>query len=353
MPILDQGYQHWSGTLSGHAWRWLAITRHGLRIALANRWLRIVLLVSWIPALALAAMLCLWGLLEQQSALIETVAPLLGFLDRTMLLDPRAHRMEVWTLSYNFFLQTELRFSMVLILIAGPNLISQDLRYNALPLYFSRPLRRSDYFLGKLGVIVGLLSLVTVVPAVIAYVLGLLFSLDLSIIRDTFGLLLASVAYGLIIAVSAGLLVLALSSLSRNSRYIALFWLAIWIGSSAVAGVLQGIDAQQHMRRAWREPSQSRREELFAEALTAARTNWRPMVSYTTNLSRIGQELLGTNEAWDKLSQLQPAQMRSMYLIQRAGPQYPWQWSAGTLAALMGLSAWLLSRSIKSLDRLK
>ena len=36
---------------------------------------------SWIPALALAAMLCLWGLLEQQSELIESVAPLLGFLD--------------------------------------------------------------------------------------------------------------------------------------------------------------------------------------------------------------------------------------------------------------------------------
>ena len=45
MPIFDQGYQHWSGTLSGHAWRWLAITRHGVRVALTNRWLRIALLV--------------------------------------------------------------------------------------------------------------------------------------------------------------------------------------------------------------------------------------------------------------------------------------------------------------------
>ena len=25
MPIIDQGYQHWSGELSGHAWRWLTI----------------------------------------------------------------------------------------------------------------------------------------------------------------------------------------------------------------------------------------------------------------------------------------------------------------------------------------
>ena len=32
MPIFDQGYQHWSGALSGQAWRWLTITRQGVRV---------------------------------------------------------------------------------------------------------------------------------------------------------------------------------------------------------------------------------------------------------------------------------------------------------------------------------
>ena len=41
----------------------------------------------------------------------------------------------------------------LLVLLVGPSLISQDLRFNAIPLYFSRPLRRFDYFVGKLGVI--------------------------------------------------------------------------------------------------------------------------------------------------------------------------------------------------------
>ena len=62
-------------------------------------------------------------------------------------------RVEVWTIGYTYFMDVELLLSMVLILLAGPNLISQDLRFNAMPLYFSRPLRRIDYFLGKLGVI--------------------------------------------------------------------------------------------------------------------------------------------------------------------------------------------------------
>ncbi len=52
--------------------------------------------------------------------------------------------------------------------MVGPNLISQDLRFNAIPLYFSRPVRRFDYFLGKLGVIATFLAAVSIVPAVAA-----------------------------------------------------------------------------------------------------------------------------------------------------------------------------------------
>jgi ABC-2 type transport system permease protein len=68
--------------------------------------------------------------------------------------------------------------------------------------------------------------------------LGLVFSLDLSILSDTFRILAASVAYGLVISISAGLLILALSSLSRNSRYVALFWIGMWFVTSSVAAVL-------------------------------------------------------------------------------------------------------------------
>ena len=74
---------------------------------------------------------------------------------------------------------------MLLVLVVGPDLVSQDLRFNALPLYFSRPLRRIDYFLGKLGVIALFLAAVAVVPAVAAYLLGVAFSLDFAVVRDT------------------------------------------------------------------------------------------------------------------------------------------------------------------------
>lgn len=352
MPIFDQGYQHWSGTLSGRSWRWLAITRHGVRVALANRWLRIAMIVSWMPAIALATMLCLWGLLEQQSELITSLTPLLGFLDRQMILDPRAYRMEVWTLSYGYFMLTELRLAMLLILIVGPNLISQDLRYNALPLYLSRPLRRVDYFLGKWGVIVAFLGAVTVVPAVVAYLLGLLFSLDLGILKETIPLLLASVAYGLIIAASAGTLILALSSLSRSSRYVAMFWLAAWLGSGTVSSVLQEIEAEQR-HHAMRQSGGRFASAHVEQELEAARTNWRPLVSYSANLARVGDEMLGTPEAWERIARLRPGAEGDMARLRNLGARYPWTWSAGVLLALFGLSVGILNRSTMSLDRLK
>lgn len=386
MPIFDQGYQHWSGALSGHAWRWLAIARHGVRVAMSGekrgRALRVILLLSSLPALALASVLCLWGLVERRSPLVASFLELLQFLGPTVLADPRAYRTEIWTLAYNYFLATQLMFSMVLVLLVGPNLISQDLRYNALPLYFSRPLRRIDYFFGKLGVIVAFLGMVIVVPSLIAYVLGLLFSLDITIIRDTFRLLLASVVYGLVIAVSAGMLVLALSSLSRNSRYISLLWVGVWVVSGIVAGVLEAAHQQERAQRMWRAQQQIAQQQMIqqqagqadtdqqqidqqpagppnaadsflAAEIEAAKTNWRPLVSYTANLSRVGQKLLGTERAWERLAQLQPPGQRSLFLLQNMGSQYPWYWSAAVLAALFALSAWILNRSIKSLDRLR
>jgi ABC-2 type transport system permease protein len=289
--------------------------------------------------------------------------------------------VEVWTICYDYFMLIELRYSMLLIVIVGSNLISQDLRFNALPLYFSRPLRRIDYFAGKLGVIAAFVGMVVIVPSLIAYVLGLLFSLDITIVRDTFALLGSIISYGLIISLSAGLFILALSSLSRNSRYIALFWVAIWL-VSAITGFVLDVADQMHRRQAFynrmmsqpaqpanqaalgpaeqakeqntrRQAQQAAWEDFEEEEFQAAKTNWRPLVSYTANLSRIGQQLLGTNTCWETLSELKPANERHRFLVSYAGAQYPWYWSAAVLAGLFGLSVCILNFRVKSMDRLR
>ena len=383
MPIFDQGYQHWSGRLSGNAWRWFTITRHGVRVGKKNLFLRLLILVSWLPAIGLAFMLSMWGLLENKSPLIAPLRPFLAnFFSRELLANPQNFRVAAWTICFHRFLEMELYFSMIVVLLVGPSLISQDLRFNALPLYFSRPLRRIDYFAGKLGVIGWFLGMVVILPSLIAYVLGLLFSLDITILGDTFPVLLACLAYGAVIVLSAGTLMLALSSLSRNSRYIALFWVALWFVSMTVGGILNEVNSEQRRfkmhqniaksysvqqpgdrpltveeqranQRAIQEAAQKAQEEFLAEEQRAAQNNWRPLVSYTANLSRIGQQLLNTDAIWRDLSRFEPAQNQENYLQRNMGPQYPWYWSAAVLAVLFGLSACILNYRVRSLDRLK
>jgi ABC-2 type transport system permease protein len=316
-------------------------------------------------------------LLERKSESVSSLMWVLSFLQPEILTHPKLYRTEIWTLFYAQFLQIQVYLSMILLLLVGPNLISQDLRFNALPLYFSRPLRRIDYFLGKLGIIAAFLAMVVILPSVVAYALGLLFSLDITIIRDTYKVLLASIAYGLVIAVSAGLLMLAMSSLTRSSRYTALFWLGLCTVGISLAWVLTQIEAARRQdefigrsmahvepipqnspdapqrRRALHLAQQKMIEEYQAAELHSIETNWRPMVSYITNLTRIGERLLGTRACWNRLSLMRPPTERAQFIYDHAGPQYPWHWSALVLLGIFGCSAWILNRRVKSLDRLK
>src|SRR5260370_15946411 len=133
MPIFDQGYQHWKGELAGHAWRWLAITQQGVRTGMKNRILRVLVMISWLPAIGLTFLLALWGMVEKKSEMVmglaEGVFGMVPFLNPAMLFDPHQYRTTLWTLSFRLFLSLQLFFSMIAVLLVGPSLISQDLRF--------------------------------------------------------------------------------------------------------------------------------------------------------------------------------------------------------------------------------
>ena len=123
---------------------------------------------------------------------------------------------------------------MLLVVVAGPGLISRDLRFNALPLYFSRPLTRLDYFVGKLGVIGRWWrrsrSLRRYSPIWSAFV-----SVSISAWSGTPGpCCWPAWRYGLVITLSAGTLILAMSSLTRRSLYVGIAWAGLWLIGGAV-----------------------------------------------------------------------------------------------------------------------
>jgi ABC-2 type transport system permease protein len=354
MPIIDQGYQHWQGHLSGHGWRWLTVARQGARVQPKSWLLRLLMWTSVVPALALAAWLVLWGLFEQNSPMIQPLLSIFRALPGDIGADPVSYRVVVWTIAYQYFFMVQLVYAMLLVVLLGPNLISQDLRFNAMPLYFSRPLRRFDYFLGKLGVIAIYLGQILLVPALLAYALGVCFSMDLTVVRDTARLMGGVILYCLVIILSAGTLVLAFSALSRNSRYVQVTWFGFWIVSLILSAILQGL---------------------------LPREEWTPVVSYTRNLQRLELELLDTRGAWNRVYDAMfpstgvvsrpvpqrpgpgvrppplgfqpPPEFRERYLNEVAGPVYPLWWSAAVLAGLLGISLCILTSRVRSLDRLR
>ena len=151
MPIFDQGYQHWSGELSGHTWRWLTVTRHGVRQGFKSRILRYVLFAAWVPALSLVIMLSLWGLLERKSSLANTFALVMNAMLPGVSSDPHHYRIDIWQLSYGYFLRIELFFSMILILLVGPSLISQDCALQRAAALFLAASSADRLFCGEAG----------------------------------------------------------------------------------------------------------------------------------------------------------------------------------------------------------
>lgn len=71
---------------------------------------------------------------------------------------------------FRTFLEVQGAFAFILTVLVAPPLISRDLSNNALPLYLSRPLSRTEYVLGKMMVVAFLLSMMTWVPGLLVFV---------------------------------------------------------------------------------------------------------------------------------------------------------------------------------------
>lgn len=69
------------------------------------------------------------------------------------------------------FLSVQAAIAFVLALIVAPPLLARDLANNGLALYFSRPLGRADYVLGKMAAPLLLLSAVTWAPGLLLFAL--------------------------------------------------------------------------------------------------------------------------------------------------------------------------------------
>jgi ABC-type transport system involved in multi-copper enzyme maturation permease subunit len=166
---------------------------------------------------------------------------------------------------------------------AGSGLIANDRRANALQIYLSKPLLRTEYIGGKLCVLVFFLLLITLVPALLLVVLQLMFSGSFDLIRTDPQVVPAVILSSLMTVTVASCTMLALSSLSKSTRYVAVLYTGFIFFTSAMFGVLAFVTGGT--RVAW--VSILANLELMTDAL------FRQDLSYDTPLTVSALVLVG------------------------------------------------------------
>ena len=155
MAIYKRGYQRYQGETTSRFTRFLALPNFAWKRLLDQKLILVALIASTFWPLGCAVFIYV----ANHTELWSSFGPQVGKF------------LEVNADFFLTFMTAQSTMAVVLAALAGPGLIAPDLTNNALPLYFSRPQSRLDYVLARLVTLLGILSLVTVVPGVFLIVM--------------------------------------------------------------------------------------------------------------------------------------------------------------------------------------
>ncbi|MFC1838081.1 hypothetical protein ACFL1N_00770 [Thermodesulfobacteriota bacterium] len=155
MAVYKRGYRRYEGSMTGRLSRLLVLPRYAWRILLKRR-----LMVS------LLIMAMFWPVVCICFIYISNHADLL------LSFGPELKKfLNIDSDFFLIFMRVQAVFSIIVAVFAGPSLVAPDLSNNALQLYFSRPFSRGEYIIARLIVLLGLLSLVTLIPGTLLFTL--------------------------------------------------------------------------------------------------------------------------------------------------------------------------------------
>ena len=237
MPVHDLGYREWGGRRMPRILRPLVVARSGISLVWRRRWLKMMLMLGWLPIVVPAILIFAF---EYSATSPDLRVMISGFLRSPMinrpdlaaetLVDPAAARHQVWSMvTFVFFRYPQLYAMVMLIGLIAPMLVSYDLRSKAYLMYFSRPLSAWEYIVGKSAVVWFFLAMIVTIPAFALYVLGVLLSPDLSVISETWDILPRIICASIVLLVPTTALAVCYSSFTSESRYATFGWFATWV----------------------------------------------------------------------------------------------------------------------------
>ncbi|MBM3818995.1 MAG: hypothetical protein FJW14_08265 [Acidimicrobiia bacterium] len=217
MPIHDQGYQRYKGHRGPHGRRWWVIARAGIVERLRERRFLALMLFSWAPFVVRAVQMYVSSNFSQAAFLAPSADTFREFLEQQ-----------------NFFV-------FLVTILVGSGLIANDKRANALQIYLSKPLTRVEYLTGKLVTLMVFLVFVTWVPAVLLLVIQMMFSGSTAFILDNLFLFPAITVAAAAQTLLSAFAMLALSSLSKSRRFVAIMYAGVIFFTSAMYQALRQI----------------------------------------------------------------------------------------------------------------
>jgi len=225
-PIHDQSYRRYAGERRALGRSWAVIAGTGIRSLLTRKWFLALLVIAYVPFIVYAVQLYVVSAYPQASGFLAVDAKtFMNFLD--------------WQDTFIFFVTV----------FAGSGLIAADRRANALQIYLSKPLMRLEYIAGKLGVLIVFLLFVTLVPAILLVLLQISFSGSFEFIRANLFVIPAIVLGSLVRVLVSSFAMLALSSLSKSTRYVAILYAGLVFFTDRMADILSLITGST--RIAW------------------------------------------------------------------------------------------------------
>ena len=229
MPIHDQGYRRYGGSRAAVGRAWQVIAGAGIRSIIAKRSFISLMLFAWAPFVVRAVQIYVSANFQQAA-----------------FLAPKGE-------TFREFLETQNIFVFFVTIWVGAGLIANDRRANALQLYLSRPLSAAEYVAGKLAILFVFLTFVTWAPAMGLLVVQTVFAGSFTFVRNNAYLFPAITLFSLAQVLLASSTMLALSSLSKSSRFVGVMYAGLMFFTAALFQALRGITGSTAF--AWISPN--------------------------------------------------------------------------------------------------
>lgn len=221
MAVYERAYRPYAGPMTRERTRFLILAKYAFGDVFRSRLFTIVFALAFLPVAVAATYIYLLHNARALAALNISAS--------------QAQAVDLWFFASLTAWQTFF-FGGLITLFAGPGLVSADLSHNGLPLYLARPFTRTEYVVGKILVLVALLSAITWAPMLLLFLLQSYlegwtwFAANLRIPAAV------AVGSGVFIAL-ASLFAMAASALAKRKMVAQTLLLAVVLGGGWVGGV--------------------------------------------------------------------------------------------------------------------